>query len=149
MIEESLIQLEIELDEWLCFIRPEMPRPWPNTDNETDPVVGIKPGLMEDSEVGNKKTLVCTIELCTSTVIKAKEFKEDDDEVLLETDDSDDQTELGTVVEPNSSTRDREENDMCCPNADKYIDPVAGERSPATLDNDGGKNENVPLKVEN
>lgn len=70
MIEESLIQLEMEPDERLCFIRPDAPRPWPNIDKTTDPVVGIKPGLIEDSEVGREKILIPIVELCAPTVIK-------------------------------------------------------------------------------
>ena len=72
MIEESLIQFEIELDERLSVIRPDLPRPWPNIDMETDPVVGMKPDLTEDIEVGSEKTLVPTFELCASIVIKTK-----------------------------------------------------------------------------
>jgi hypothetical protein len=41
IVEESLIQVDIELEERPCFIRPEMRKPWPNKFDKTEPVVGM------------------------------------------------------------------------------------------------------------
>jgi hypothetical protein len=41
IVEESLIQVDIELEERPCFTRPEMRKPWPNKSDKTEPVVGI------------------------------------------------------------------------------------------------------------
>jgi hypothetical protein len=137
MMDDSLIQIDVKLEERPCFTRPEIERPRPNTDNKTEPVEGMKIGFNDDTEVGNIKRVTPRLDECMSTVIKATELKAVDDGSLLNTDDSDDQNEFSAIVEPSSSASDRDENDKSCPNAVIKNDPVFGDRRLETLDCDG------------
>ena len=84
-----------------------------------------------------------------STVTKTIELAADDDDSLLNKDESDTQTERAAMVPSSISAGDRDEVEKSRPNAVIYIDPVIGSSGPTTLDNNGDRKENTPLNAEN